>query len=58
MLMLKEPVKSRPSKEYGVVLVDADGVEHFWLPDGTYDGHCSPCEEKAPKKAEPEKKGD
>lgn len=47
MLTLKEPVVAKKSEQYLAVLVDADGVEHFWLPDGTYDGNCGPCTAEA-----------
>ena len=40
---LKEPVKVIPSNLYSVVLEDADGVNHYWHLDGTYDGYCKPC---------------
>ena len=43
---LKEPIKVVKSEHYLLVIEDADGVEHFWLPDGTYDGYCRPCSKK------------
>lgn len=39
---LKEPVKAKQSENYLAVLEDADGVEHFWLPNGKYDGYSRP----------------
>ena len=39
---LKEPVKVKESDLYSVVLEDADGITHFWLPNGDYDGYCAP----------------
>ncbi len=38
-IVLKEPVKLKPSENYGAVLEDADGIYHFWLKNGTYDGY-------------------
>lgn len=38
-ISLKEPVKAIKSEKYLVVLRDADGVEHYWLPSGEYDGY-------------------
>lgn len=55
MLTLKEPVKACPSKGYLAVLEDADGVTHFWLPDGTYDGHDRRCQNTEPDKKEVKK---
>jgi hypothetical protein len=42
-ITLKEPVTARISnisEEYKIVLEDADGVNHYWRIDGTYDGYC------------------
>ena len=39
---LKEPVKAKRSVYYRAILEDADGVLHFWLRNGTYDGYCRP----------------
>lgn len=50
MLTLKEPVKAKPSGNYLAVIEDADGVVHFWLPDGTYDGYCRACTKDDEKK--------
>ena len=45
MITLKEPVKAlNPKTEgYSTILEDADGVVHFWLKDGTYDGYDKEC---------------
>ncbi len=45
MIEMKEPVKAIPSEQYSTVLQDANGVCHFWLPDGTYDGYDGPCKQ-------------
>ena len=42
-LNLKEPVKAQASENYLAVIEDADGVTHYWLPNGMYDGYCRPC---------------
>lgn len=47
MLNLKEPVKARVSDNYLAVIEDADGVVHYWLPNGTYDGYDRTCEKAA-----------
>lgn len=44
MIQLKEPVRAEKSENYLAVLVDADDVRHYWLPDGTYDGYDRPCQ--------------
>lgn len=44
-MKLKQPVKAKISERYSAVLEDADGVTHYWLPNGDYDGYdrlCSP----------------
>ena len=38
MTQLQAPIKVMPSEFYSLVLEDANGVTHFWLLDGTYDG--------------------
>ena len=38
MTQLQAPIKVIPSELYALILEDANGVTHFWLPDGTYDG--------------------
>jgi len=43
---LKQPITIEASAFYLLVIKDADGVNHFWNPDGSYDGHCRPVEEK------------
>ena len=40
MLKLKEPVTAKYSENYLAVLEDANGVTHFWLHGGKYDGNC------------------
>lgn len=47
MLILKEPVRGIESERYSVVLEDADGVTHFWLPNGEYDGYSRECDPEA-----------
>jgi len=37
---LKEPVTAEKSRNYSAVLVDANGIMHFWLPNGKYEGYC------------------
>ena len=39
---IKEPVKAQESDLYSAVLEGADGIVHFWLPNGDYDGYCVP----------------
>lgn len=43
-LKLKEPVKAVKPKTTGylAILEDADGVAHFWLANGEYDGYDHP----------------
>jgi len=48
-IKLKEPVVAKESQAYLAVLEDADGVTHFWLPDGKYDGHSRSCDCKDKK---------
>ncbi len=45
MLQLREPIKAKKSERYLAILVDADGVQHYWLPSGEYDGYCRPGKE-------------
>jgi len=39
---LKEPTKAKKSDNYAAVIQDNDGVIHYWLPNGEYDGHDKP----------------
>jgi len=36
---IKAPIKVVPSDLYSLVIIDANGIHHFWLPDGQYDGY-------------------
>jgi len=38
MIQLQAPIKVMPSAFYSLVVEDANGVTHFWLPNGKYDG--------------------
>ena len=45
-LEIQDPIKVIPSELYSLVIKDGNGVNHFWLPNGDYDGHsrdCKPC---------------
>ena len=53
-IKLKMPVKARKSDNYLVVLEDADGVIHYWSPDGNYDGYDAPRESEMGKKLQNE----
>lgn len=47
-LTLAEPVKAvEHTESYSVVLEDADGVRHYWLPNGDYDGYDRDCNTKS-----------
>jgi len=51
-LKLREPITAIHSDEYLAVLVDANGVRHYWAPDGLYDGYdfgCRDCEDEEEK---------
>ena len=38
MIQLQAPIKVMPSAFYSLVVEDANGVTHFWLKNGIYDG--------------------
>lgn len=43
---LKEPTKRIKSDYYSAVIEDADGIRHYWLPNGEYDGYDRGIEEE------------
>ena len=43
MKTLKLPFKVIPNELYSLVIEDADGVMHFWLKNGDYDGYDREC---------------
>lgn len=46
MIRLQSPIKVMPTYGvYSLVIEDANGVIHFWLLDGTYDGFDAPAKE-------------
>jgi len=38
IVKIKTPIKVQESRDYGLVLEDADKITHFFKKDGSYDG--------------------
>lgn len=46
---LRGPITVKSSDNYLLVVTDAKGVNHYWMPDGKYDGRCAPCDDNGTK---------
>ena len=46
MVTIKSPIKVLNFEKYMLALEDADGVIHFWLKNGQYDGYDKECDVK------------